>query len=143
MRINIINVREEISKREIVEAICALPDLFRSGSASTVDLVRLSGLPESPEALTRAEIVALLAERPELIDGWLRWSEDKRTSSGWFFVSEAGAFVVGFHPEGERLVFSDCTEACAEFVLREIADLVASLRSNNMFKGRRAKRARP
>ena len=132
-----------MSTREIVEAICTLPDVFRAGSQSAVDLIRLSGLPESPQSLTRAEVLALLSERPGLVDSWLQWSEDKRTSSGWFFVSEASDFVVGFHPKGERLVFSDRTEACAEFVLREAADLIVSLRSNNAFKGRRAKRARP
>jgi hypothetical protein len=129
--------------RAIVKAVCTLPDVFRSGSQSAIDLVRSSGVLESPQSLNRADILAFLSEQPGLVHSWRQWSDDKRTSSGWFFQTEAGEFVVGFHPKGERLVFSNGTEACAEFVVREVTDLSAALRSTNVFKGRRAKRVRP
>lgn len=61
-----------------------------------------------------SDLLPLVKSHPEVIEEWIRYSEDKRTSSGWG-VSESGV-VAG----SERLTFESLEEAVAEFVVREL-----------------------
>jgi hypothetical protein len=74
--------------------------------------------------------MSFLAERPDVLEGWLQWSEDKRTSSGWYFSREDEGFIVGHLPDGPISRFPSMLEACAEFVLREAESIAKDLRSN-------------
>ena len=109
--------------------------VFRSmGDRSMVDLLAISGYMPDLTPLTRDDLVAVLRGEPTLVDAWLTHSVDKRTPSGWYFSSENASFVVGFSPGGPRVAFADQTEACAEFVLREI-DAIANLMSHRVEAG--------
>jgi hypothetical protein len=98
--------------------------MFREGTESAHKLVHKSRT--GPEALTVDAVKAVLGADPQLIDEWQRWSQDKRTSSGWFLDNQDGSLVVGHLPRGDRLVFPDATSACAEFILRELRDIWVS-----------------
>ncbi len=75
--------------------------------------------------LRASQLAAVLESEPGLVDDWLGYSEDKRTSSGWGFgtAREGGWLVDG--PGGAREVFASRVDACAEFVLRELDFWVA------------------
>jgi hypothetical protein len=102
-----------------LDAICRVPDSFRAaGNKSFVELVREAGL-DPGASLGAHELVPLLKSNPALIKSWMRWSADKRVSSGWYFVSEGALFVVGYYPWRDRQVFEDPAHACAEFIIKE------------------------
>ncbi|HSQ32230.1 MAG TPA: hypothetical protein VLN49_20385, partial [Gemmatimonadaceae bacterium] len=72
------------------------------------------------------DLAEYLRAHPSTIDTWLRYSADKRTSSGWYFVHESAWFVgyVGSSDTLDRGVaaesFDDPATACAMFILREL-----------------------
>jgi hypothetical protein len=85
-------------------------------------LLTESGVDRCPEALAVPRLSEYIADHPEVIEGWLRWS-DKPLPSGWCFERQASGFVVRFYPKGERLEISDPAHACAEYMVREINNL--------------------
>jgi hypothetical protein len=78
---------------------------------------------ESPQALTREGITEFLQENPNLIDAWMQWSEDQRTSPAWWFAKTNRVYTVGLYPGGEEFTFTDRFDACAEFVIRQIESI--------------------
>lgn len=111
----------------IVARVCELPAQFRArGDVSMVQLVLESGLIESPEALTPRAVSDYLRQHEHLVEAWTMLSEDKRTSSGWYFVERSDvSFEVGYYPDGPRISFSDRVQACAEFIVREANAIAA------------------
>lgn len=72
-----------------------------------VQLISESGVARFPLALSIRHICTYLTANPEIVDHWLRWSENKRVSAGWYFVRRSSGFEVGYHPDGEVLSISD------------------------------------
>jgi hypothetical protein len=104
-----------------LEPICRIPDALRWRSLR--DLVAETGYRDLRPTLTGKEIAAYLARHPGLVLKWLRYSEDKRTSGGWYLLHPSTGWVVGrlTGPDKEReLRFATGPEACAEFILREL-----------------------
>jgi len=108
-----------------VERISRLPADFYAGSKSMAQLVSESGIGSFPLALSIPHICTYVTANPEIVDHWLRWSENKRVSAGWYFIRRSSGLEVGFHPDGEVLSFSDPNLACAEFVAREVGSIMA------------------
>jgi hypothetical protein len=90
-----------------------------------VQLVAESGISACLALLTVPNIEACLLVDPHLVEHWLRWSANKRVTSGWYFKREASHFIVGIYPKGDVLTFSEPALACAEFVVREVNVLAA------------------
>jgi len=112
--------------QSVVEKISHLPLAFRGGEKSVVQLIRESGV-DCPVECTAAEIVEYLSHHPYLVEIWEQWSQDKRYSSGWFFMRDKDHYVVGFYPNGEKLFFRDPIWACGEFIAREIQSIAENL----------------
>jgi hypothetical protein len=110
---------------EVVARICRLPIDFYVGTKSMVQLVADSGIETQPASLSLANLTKYIGTHPEVVESWLRWSENKRVTSGWFFSRHGDRFDVGFFPQGELLAFADPTVACAEFMIREVGALMA------------------
>src|ERR1043166_4971075 len=75
--------------------------------------------------LTEERLEARLAWEPALLDQWLQFSDDKRTSGGWYLGKGSGTWIVGrcsrrgaIHTEPES--FPAGARACAAYVLREL-----------------------
>jgi hypothetical protein len=68
---------------------------------------------------------------PNCVNDWIRFSEDKRSSAGWYFRQNGIDYEVGYFSLNKNNVgptkYSDSTEACAAFIKHEIE----SIRSNN------------
>ena len=54
----------------------------------------------------------------ELLEGWFAYSEDKRTSGGWYLLRSGEIGRVG-DPESQ-MQFESLAEAVAEYVVREL-----------------------
>lgn len=104
----------------VIKRLCNIPANFHSGNKSPVQLVAESGLAQCESALSVEAVSAYLSQHPALVEQWLQWSEDKRVSSGWYFMRESNKFVVGYYPKGETLNFAEALPACAEFIVREV-----------------------
>ena len=108
---------EPMNSVAAIQRICNLPVQFRKGGKSPQQLVHDAGI--DPSTLTHDEVSAVLKSKPELVSDWLRWSEDKRGASGYYF-SEGKAYVVGYYPGDDQLEFTDPIAACADFVIKEV-----------------------
>jgi hypothetical protein len=83
-----------------------------------------------------SQLAAVLEANPALIDEWLAYSEDKRTSLGWGLeaTEEADWLVSTLQGQSER--FPSPSTACAEFVLRELDFWSAMYRGGGDRSGR-------
>jgi hypothetical protein len=71
-------------------------------------------------SIEASQLAAVLEANPALIDEWLAYSEDKRTSLGWGFEATEEAEWLVSTPQGESERFLSPSTACAEYVLREL-----------------------
>jgi hypothetical protein len=104
-----------------LDPICRIPEALPRRSLR--DLIDETGYRDLRSALNRDDVAAHLVRHPTLVLEWLRYSENKRTSGGWYLMHPSSGWVVGrlAGPEHEReLRFGSGPEACAEFILREL-----------------------
>lgn len=118
---------EAAAADNITERVCRLPWDLRNGSKSAAALVKLSGYLENPQALTRESIVAVLRSKPGHLAEWFQFSQDKRTTGGWYVGREvrreSSKIVVAALNHAGRAEFDDPVDACAEFIMREVASI--------------------
>ena len=73
----------------------------------------------------------MLRANPDLIDEWVKLSENKRTRYGWGLVrpcsSESADWIVVYPNGRRRHSFPDGFKACAYFVKQEIEGYRANL----------------
>ncbi len=111
------------NRPDLVERICQLAENFPKSARSATDVV--AALRLHPADISRTEVAAYLQQNPSLVESWLRWSVDQRTSSGWYFAPETNRYVVAFYPSGPRELFEDAVSACASYVMHVVTDLAA------------------
>lgn len=116
-----------MKKPHIIRDIIFLPKRFSEGNDSIYSLLKDSGYFELHNQISEADIFEKLTQHLECVDEWLSLSEDKRSSSGWYFKqNDNGKYVVGyFPPKGnlEMTEYLDKVEACTAFIKREIEDI--------------------
>lgn len=118
-----------------LEIVCNLPNAVQAGDISPQQLVGDSGIENELSSLAATSIAAILLTNLSLAEAWLRWSEDKRVSPGWFFLRENNGYFVGYSPDGPRFFFKDSVAACSEFIVREITAMLQTMRANSVPKG--------
>jgi hypothetical protein len=117
-----------MSINNITKNILSLPEKFYAlRNVSIYDLLKETGYFELYSQINEATFLDELNKNPEQINYWLNWSNDKRTTSGWYIKEdENGKYVVGYFPSSEQsnqMEYSDLNEACAAFVKREIEEI--------------------
>ena len=64
---------------------------------------------------------------PNCVNDWIRFSEDKRSSAGWYFQQNGIDYEVGFFSLNKNNIgptkYSNSIEACAAFIKREIESI--------------------
>ena len=96
-------------------------DEYRRGDISIYQLFLDSGYLTLQEEISIDDIKAELRDCPYLVQSWLNYSEDKRTSGGWYLIKEnENTYVVGTLETNNNYTFTDDIEACAQFVINEI-----------------------
>ena len=134
-----------MSRDDVVALLCRLASDSKKRNVSKVELLRQSGYSES-EPIPEQDIEAYLRLHPDLVDAWIRDSEDQRTSKGWWITepldcsllerlpygpmrtmyakcrTERG-WTVGNLPETIRRTFDDRFKACTFHVRQRIRDL--------------------
>lgn len=115
----------KMSEVDSIAKLCNLPIDSKKQNKSALQLIEESGYNAETKWLSVTKIIVYLRDKPELIEAWLLWSLDKRTSSGWCFREEPDGFTVAFYPDGLSRRFADQVEACAEFILQEVNSIAA------------------
>jgi hypothetical protein len=114
-----------VLRSAMIEAICRLPQTLRAREDSSWNsLLTEVGFIRGSTTLDPAVIVSYLEAHPDLIEAWLGYSEDKRTSSGWY-ITQAGAagYEIGHFPHGPRLTVATPAAAVAQFIVRELSSM--------------------
>jgi len=96
----------------------------RGAGRSLRDLLNASDYARHRSSLTVASLAEYLVDRPEVVTQWSMYSDDKRTSGGWYFLERGQEWTVGrlapnAVPTDERHCGS-VVEACADFILLEL-----------------------
>ena len=107
-----------------IAALCELPRAFRVGSQSSRELVSASGFAAAQGSIAPHDLRLFLEQHPDLIDEWVRWSEGKRTSEGWYLSPSGEGAYVGYvgRPDPPHYV-APLAEACAHFILHEVTQI--------------------
>jgi hypothetical protein len=109
-----------------------LPVDFRTiRTLSAIALVQRSGYLENPAEFTRESVLGVLRANPSLIEDWMIWSQDQRTSPAWAFDTHEDGYRVVLAPGGKKMIFADKFEACAEFVIRQIRSIARFARPSH------------
>lgn len=113
---------------DMIADLCELPArLKKRGNVSVWQLVQDSGYKTNPELLTVRAVKDYLASHKDLIEDWLMYSRDKRTTEGWYIKGLGfGLFTVGYYPGGPTKVCLNRRSACAEFIVQEIRSVGSS-----------------
>jgi hypothetical protein len=109
---------------ETIIAVIHLPRNFNNlGDVSAYSLLLDSGYCETHNQITESAIHEELIKRPECVGEWLNFSEEKRTSTGWYFQKGSKSYQVGYFPNGQLVDYVDKITACAAFIKREIENI--------------------
>lgn len=121
-----------MSVAQTISTLIHLPRHFSSlGNVSFYSLLKESGYFAVHDQVSESAIREAIVRHPECVEEWIRFSEDKRTNSGWFFHRDAaGCYAVGYFRVGvgvvQRIEYTEATEACAAFIKREVEDVRGS-----------------
>lgn len=113
----------------MVAQIVTLPRKFHSqGTVSMFSLLQGTGYFGLHDQISEDDIREALLRCPEYIHDWVEYSQDKRTSTGWYITeNDEEVWEVGYVTERgdlqQRLVYHNQVDACATFVKREIEDI--------------------
>jgi hypothetical protein len=113
---------------ENVLSVLRLPsEYYRLGSSSFRDLLLGTGYFVNYNHIDESDLIEGLRQSPGYVQDWMQYSEDKRSSSGWYILNENGIYVVGFLCETgvrkDEKKYTDSVIACATFLKKEIEHL--------------------
>ena len=115
---------------DVIARVCTLAERYYRGEAAPQELAFESGFLLHRERVKVGAVRRWLRKHPDTIQWWERWSEDKRTASGWYFVRRPFFSECGWYetPRGKQHVrrFMSASAACAYFVVREISELTGA-----------------
>jgi hypothetical protein len=117
---------------QIIEELIILPRKFNSlNNLSFYALLKDTGYDEISDKISAQKIRDALIRHPDCIDEWKQYSEDQRSSSGFFFEKEGDEhYIVGFLSENKGYEnfekYSDRFSACAIFIKLEIDAIIKS-----------------
>ncbi len=91
---------------------------MRGAGLSLVEALRRAQYKRSRASFGPAELRPLLRAHPAFSEEWLAYSEDKRTSGGWYLLRSGEMGRVGDPIARKR--FESLEEAVAEYVVHEL-----------------------
>lgn len=94
-------------------------DVSRSGQGLSLrEALKRANYSELRTNFESNDLVRLLYSNGELLEHWLRYSEDKRTTDGWYLLRSGEIGQVLNSKSGRQ--FQSLEEAASEFIVREL-----------------------
>jgi hypothetical protein len=108
-------------KEDCIEKICSLPLNFNKGDKSVLALLNESQFLILYKEINVPDIIDYLQKHVNLIDIWKRFSENKRTSGGFYYSTN---YIGSLSDSNFDKTFTSDIEACAEYILKEISRIL-------------------
>jgi hypothetical protein len=107
-------------KPETIMAILSIAHetSMRGQGLSLCEAMSRSGYREAPGLFAARDLAPVIREHQEFVEHWLAYSEDKRTSGGWYVTRAGEIGRVGVPDSHES--FGAIEDAVAEYVIREL-----------------------
>jgi len=110
---------------ELLKILCVGRDTsMRGAGISLREAIALSRYDELRPSFGPTDLLPLVQKNPTLTQEWAAYSEDKRTSGGWYLTGRQ----IGQVTTNQKLEFISTEEAVANYVVHEL-DFWASVRS--------------
>lgn len=111
-------------KPRAVIAVARMAIDFQSRSdVSMKTLLEVSGYLAAPDEVSVEALEMEFKRHPDLVESWLRESEDNRSSPAWYVRSLGASWEVGRYPGGPCDEFTELTVACATYVKRFVEQM--------------------
>lgn len=111
----------------MIEKLCQIPKKFKTENKSIYDLLQEIGYFENSDFVSKDLLEEYLKNNPETIKEWFFYSEDKRTSQGWYIKEKNKTIAVGYfdniNSTTQEKIFDSLNKACAAFILNEIESI--------------------
>ena len=111
----------------LLELIFLARKFSKTPSLSIYALLKKAGYFENYNRISVKDIQGSLIQNRECVNDWLQYSDDKRTTSGWYYkIIDKNSFKVGYIKDGNDNVigvYTDPTEACSLFIKHEIDEI--------------------
>ena len=115
---------------DIATEIVTIPRKFHKRDMSIFDLLKETGYFELHNEVSVSDIRTALARDPACVQEWMRYIDDQRCSSSWYFLlNDEGLYEVGFYdssPDPARsnqVVYENAMDACAAFIKHQIESI--------------------
>lgn len=105
---------------QLAEKISEVPELYEKRNDSTATLLKETGFLEAPGALNVGDIEAVLSQKPNLADRWLKRGHDQQIVGGWGIEREHGQYRVQNFGTGMHMREANRLHATAEFIVRYV-----------------------
>ncbi len=109
-----------------IKKICELPVDFKKENKSAFQLLKESGFTNDSKSDAISKIKEYLQAHISLIDLWEIWSQDKRTTEGFYLILE-NKNVVGYFGttyKRKEVAYKTAIDACSEFIFLEISQIL-------------------
>lgn len=107
-----------LMKQDCIDKISNFPLTFRQVDKSLNALLIETEFQFFSKEICLADIIDYLHKHPNLLDIWKQYSDDKRTTGGFYYRENYIGSID--HMTFDKTCTSDTT-ACAEYILREIS----------------------
>jgi hypothetical protein len=103
-----------------LESLCQIPhDFHARGDVSFFDLLEECGFPSVADKISTELLAELIRKRPAVIEEWLGWSQDQRSSDASFFRQcGSGTEIAYLRDPDSPTYFSDPPIGCATYILQ-------------------------
>lgn len=105
-------------KQDCIDEICNLPLTFKQSDKSLNAILTETKFQLFYKEISIADIIHYLQMHPNLLDVWKQFSDDKRTTGGFYYRENYIGSID--HITFDKIFTSD-TEACAEYILKEVS----------------------
>lgn len=118
---------------KVIQDIVRLPETFyKENDTSIYSLLQETKYFEISDLISEKDILNEIKNKPQYVDSWLEWSQNKRVSLGWYFTeNNNNKYIVGYKSPSKNntniiIEYENKYEACAAFIKREIEDINAT-----------------
>jgi hypothetical protein len=114
-----------MSIETVLKNICRMPiDFERLGDVSMIHLLEESGYIESRNDITEDNIIGYLKEDKDIVDAWIRHSEDQRCTPSWYFNGQTVGYLNSSGQSEKENYYDDPLKGCASYIKLMMEDLI-------------------